>query len=163
MAMNFKLLDNILSHRFLDLAQNYADKHSTCCKVKVGSLIRTEDFQVCGCNHGVHNCKKNGCRRIMLYGNASKEHRLPSDCDSVHSEVDAICTAAKKGIKLKGATIYVTRYPCEACARAIAASGISRVVYGRDESISPYTATILASANVEVVHVLSWKREDNNE
>lgn len=150
--------------RFLDFAQGYADKYSTCVKVHVGSLIRAKglQFYVYGCNHGVHNCKENGCRRIMLYGNASKEHRLPSDCDSIHSEVDAICNAARRGVNLTGATIYVTRYPCEACARAIAASGITHVIYGRNEEISEYTKKILEAEGVSV-EKLDWEREDNNE
>lgn len=148
----------------LDKAQQYADTCSTCAKVKVGSMIRSKDgIPIFGCNHGVSDCINSGCRRIKLYGNASKEHRLPSDCDAIHSEVDAICTAARQGTQLQGATIYVSRYPCEACARAIAASGIKKVVFGRKEEISPYTDLILRSAGVNVVHVKSWEREDNNE
>lgn len=155
---------DIKNSEILDMAQDYANLCSTCNKVKVGSCILPKESEVpavFGCNHGVEKCNLNGCRRIKLYGNASKEHRLPSDCDALHSEIDAISIAAKIGIKTEGATIFVTRYPCEACARAIAASGIKRVVYGRKESISPYSALILM--NVEVVHEISWDREDNNE
>lgn len=163
MEENF-LTDDEYDKRILDLAQEYADTHSTCVKVKVGSIIDTPDSVIFfyGYNHGVCNCKENGCRRINLYGEASKLHRLPSDCDSIHSEIDAICEAARSGFSVRGATIYVTRYPCENCARAIVAAGIKRVVYGREETISPYTATILASGHVEVVHRLDWEREDNN-
>ena len=149
--------------RCLDIAQDYADKYSTCCKVKVGSLIETKAKEsILGCNHGVHNCKQNGCRRIGLYGEASKKHRLPSDCDSIHSEIDAICSAARRGMNLLGATIFVTRYPCEACARAIANSGIETVVYGRRENISDYTRIILDEAGVDVIKA-DWEGEDNNE
>ena len=148
----------------LDKAQSYADVCSTCAKVHVGSMIITKDgIPIFGANHGVSNCIKEGCRRIKLYGNASKEHRLPSDCDAIHSEVDAIATAAKQGARLQGATIFVTRYPCEACARAIAASGIRQVVYGRKEDISEYTERILGSSGVSIEKVESWEREDNNE
>ena len=152
----------------LNMAQSYADEHSTCLKVKVGSCIiprAASDLPMAlyGCNHGTYNCKENGCRRIKLYGDASKEHRLPSDCDALHSEVDAICAATRYGVNLRGATIYVTRYPCEACARAIVNSGITRVVYGRSETISPYTATIFHKYNIEVTHEIGWEREDNNE
>lgn len=153
-----------IDNDYLDLAQDFADYQSTCIKVKVGSCIVTANpHPIFGCNHGVQRCTENGCRRIALYGNASKEHRLPSDCDALHSEIDAICDAAKSGISLKGATIYVTRYPCEACARAIAASGIKKVVYGRRENISSYTEEILAAENIEIVHQIGWEREDNNE
>lgn len=156
-------VDRKMTKAMLDLAQTYANAHSTCSKVQVGSCISSGYSTICGCNHGISNCKKNGCRRIQLYGEASKDHRLPSDCDSIHSEIDAICEAAKSGIRLLGSTIYVTRYPCENCARAIATSGIKKVVYGRKQSISPYTAMILAMSHVDVVHDMSWDWEDNNE
>ncbi len=153
------------NEEYLELAHRHAEQNSTCAKVVVGSVIVTYGGygpMFFGCNHGCSNCKKNGCRRIKLYGDASKEHRLPSDCDALHSEVDAIASAAKKGMKVEGATIYVTRYPCEACARAIAAAGIKRVVYGRKEDISDYTRQILEAGNVTIEKV-EWEREDNNE
>lgn len=150
------------SRAVLDEAQSYADFWSTCKKVRVGACIITKSRQtIFGCNRGVYNCKANGCRRVELYGNASKEHRLPSDCDALHSEIEAISTAAKKGLSTNGATIYVTRYPCEACARAIKAAGITKVIYGRKEEISAYTKSILEG--VEVRHIKDWEREDSNE
>lgn len=154
-------------HLILDSAQEYADENSTCRKVKVGSCIIPHggDFNkaIHGCNHGSMNCKVNGCRRIRLYGNASKEHRLPSDCDAIHSEVDAICRAAKEGISLDEATIFVTRYPCEACARSIVDAGIKKVFYGRKENISQYTSDIFYLGGVIVEKIEDWDREDNNE
>lgn len=147
---------------YLDSAQEYADRKATCLKVRVGSAISAGGLLIFGSNHGVCNCAVNGCRRVKLYGENSKQHRLPSDCDSVHSEVDAIAKAAKMGVKIGGATIYVTRYPCEACARAIVAAGIKKVIYGRKESISDYTKKILDSGEIEVVHMTDWNREDNN-
>jgi dCMP deaminase len=45
-----------------------------------------------------------------------------------HAERNAIFSALKNGHSLEGATMYGTLYPCADCARAIAASGISRIV-----------------------------------
>lgn len=147
----------------LNMAHMYATNNSTCSKVHVGSVIETYNKGlIFGCNHGCSDCRTNGCRRIKLYGNASKEHRLPSDCDAIHSEVDAICRAARHGIPIVEATIYVTRYPCESCARAIVSAGISKVVYGRNEEISEYTKQIFEAGDVSVRKV-DWEREDNNE
>ena len=150
--------------KMLNMANWYADMHSTCAKVRVGSLIYNEDDAqwVYGCNHGVMNCKARGCRRVRLYGENSKLHRLPSDCDALHSEIDAISRAAKEGVKVDGATIYVTRYPCEACARAIAAAGIKKVVFGRKEDISEYTRLILENADIEIEKIDEWTEEDDN-
>lgn len=152
------------AHTHLDEANKYAKSNSTCAKVQVGSLIipRGRIEHIYGCNHGVMNCVKNGCRRVRLYGENSKTHRLPSDCDALHSEIDAICNAAKKGIDLEGATIFVTRYPCEACARAVCEAGIKTVIYGRNESISDYTHLIFETYGVTVKKIDDWTEEDNN-
>ena len=152
----------------LDAAQSYADAHSTCVKVKVGSVIEISTISrthcmplIYGCNHGLHNCKDTGCRRIELYGENSKGHRLPSDCDAIHSEIDAICNCSRSEFDTNNAIIYVTRYPCEACARAIVAAGINKVIYGRKESISDYTEQILKAGHVKIEHA-DWNAEDNN-
>jgi dCMP deaminase len=51
-----------------------------------------------------------------------------------HAERNAIYNAAKKGVPLDGATIYIHSekgyYPCAECARAIIQSGIRKVVMG---------------------------------
>lgn len=51
----------------------------------------------------------------------------------VHAEMDAISDAARRGLSVRGATLYCTTFPCHICARHIIASGIGRVVY-----IEPY-------------------------
>ena len=48
----------------------------------------------------------------------------------------------------------------EACARAIVDAGISRVYYGRAQSISDETAKIFYAYGVEVIHVSDWEEED---
>lgn len=159
---NEKLLEDM--HSLIGRAQAHAEMNSTCAKVKVGCMILTENFEtIFGCNHGVErNCCLQGCLRKELYGEDSKNHRLPSDCVAIHSEVDAICKAAKQGLSLKNAVIFVTRYPCEACSRAIAESGIRTVVYGRKEAISPMSEKIFESRNINVLHLPSCDYADNN-
>ena len=148
----------------LTYAQNHANMNSTCTKVKVGSLIISSDYiAVRGCNRGIAiKCTESGCNRVNLYGENSKLHRLPSDCASIHSEIDAICAAGKRGIPLENSVIFVTRYPCEACARAICAAGMRKVVYGRKEKISQMTENMFKACNVEVIHVEDWDYEDDN-
>ena len=48
-----------------------------------------------------------------------------------HSELNAILNA--RGINLTGATIYVTLFPCNECAKAIIQSGIKKVIYESDK------------------------------
>lgn len=44
-----------------------------------------------------------------------------------HAEQNAILNAARLGIALQGATIYVTKFPCLACCHSIIQAGIKRI------------------------------------
>ncbi len=148
----------------LNEAHLYAVRNSGCRKVEVGSAIAIApipDSAVFGANKSVpYNCKFHGCLRIEKYGEASKSHRNPEDCRAVHSEVDVICRAAKQGISTDGKTIFVTRYPCEACARAIVDAGIKHVIYGRQQECSEETMRIFKVSGVEVFHMKEWDAPD---
>jgi deoxycytidylate deaminase len=52
---------------------------------------------------------------------------------AVHAEMEAILSAARNGISVRGGTLYSTTYPCHNCAKHIVAAGISTVKY-----IEPY-------------------------
>ena len=54
------------------------------------------------------------------------------ECLCVHAEQNAICQAARYGINVSDATIYVTISPCLTCAKLIINAGIREVVYGGD-------------------------------
>lgn len=45
-----------------------------------------------------------------------------------HAERNAIYNASRFGVALAGCTLYVNRFPCADCGRAIIQAGISRVV-----------------------------------
>ena len=149
----------------LDEADKYAAATSECKKVAVGSVITDHiiptSTKVYGSNKTLPvSCKYTECLRVEKYGEASKSHRNPEDCRAVHSEVDAICTSAKMGVRTHGKSIFVTRYPCEACARAIVRAGITLVVYVRKQKISEETAKIFEFAGVQVIHCEDWDAPD---
>jgi dCMP deaminase len=50
-----------------------------------------------------------------------------SDCPAIHAEINALLYS-DRSLRL-GGTIYVTSIPCLGCAKALANSGLSRVVY----------------------------------
>lgn len=60
---------------------------------------------------------------------------------AIHAEANAILFAQRD---LAGDTIYTTHRPCFECAKLIAASGISRVVYDKS------TSTTMDTRNAEV-------------
>jgi deoxycytidylate deaminase len=65
--------------------------------------------------------KDTGILNITEYGRA------------VHAEMEAILSAARNGILIRGSTLYSTTYPCHNCAKHIVAAGISKVKY-----VEPY-------------------------
>ena len=69
----------------------------------------------------------------------------------VHSELNAILNY--KGGSLEGATIYVTLFPCNECAKAIIQSGIKRVVYIEDSNSPMMIASkrMFTAAGVEFI------------
>lgn len=148
----------------LDTAYQYAQKMSGCNKVAVGSVITKEDSIVAmGANRSMPDlCKCRGCLRVEKYGDDSKSHRNPEDCRAIHSEIDAITAAAQNGISTGGTTIYVTRYPCEACARAIISAGITTVAYGGTARISDQTQIMFDDYDISCIYIPNWK-EDNSD
>ncbi len=56
---------------------------------------------------------------------------------AVHAEMAALLSASRLGIRLRGASLFSTTYPCHNCAKHIVAAGISRVVY-----IEPYPKSL---------------------
>lgn len=74
-------------------------------------------------------CEREGCIRKKwgLGGGRQIEH-----CYAVHAEANLISKAARQGVNLAGATLYSTTFPCSMCARALAVSGIKRIIYFSD-------------------------------
>jgi len=71
-------------------------------------------------------CYKIGCIRDNFEPGTKTEV-----CSAVHSEANIIAQAARDGISLTNASIYVTTFPCPACAKLIALSGIKKCFYNQ--------------------------------
>ncbi|WP_137974179.1 anti-phage dCTP deaminase [Pseudomonas sp. F(2018)] len=70
---------------------------------------------------GLTLLKDTGLLNITEYGRA------------VHAEMEAILSAARNGLAIRGSTLYTTTYPCHNCAKHIVAAGIGKVKY-----VEPY-------------------------
>jgi dCMP deaminase len=72
-----------------------------------------------------------------------------------HAEANLVAFAAREGIRTKGCTVFVTHYPCSACARTLIQAGITCVVAGPGKTSMPTeefaaAAMMLGEASVEV-------------
>lgn len=71
---------------------------------------------------------------------------------AIHSEASLIAEAARKGISLDGAELYVTTFPCPTCAKSVAEAGIKKVYYCEGYSILD-AENVLNAAEVEIILV----------
>ncbi len=92
---------------------------------------------------------------IEVYGdlradfNAGEHHELSN---SIHAEASLIAKCAKDGIKISGADLYVTTFPCPTCAKLVADAGIKRVFYKDGYSLAD-AEDVLKNVGVEIILV----------
>ncbi len=113
---------------FLNIAAEIASA-SKCVSKQVGAVI-VKDGRILSTGYngtpaGFQNC-------CDYWDNEyTSEHHEWSKTYEIHAEMNAIIWAAREGISIKGATIYVTLEPCSECSKNVIASGIKRIVYAK--------------------------------
>jgi dCMP deaminase len=115
---------------FMNIAREVSTR-STCDRKFVGAVIvRDKCILATGYNgsiRGLPHCDEEG--HLMEEGHCVR---------TVHAEANAIVQAARNGVAIDGASIYVTASPCWGCFRLITNGGITRVAFGefyRDHKI----------------------------
>ena len=114
---------------FMQMAQVVAGR-STCLRRQVGAVM-VKDKQILstgynGSPSGLLHCDEVGCLRQSLNVPSGERHEI---CRAVHAEQNALVQAAKHGVAIAGADIYVTHQPCVLCTKLLINVGIRRVVY----------------------------------
>jgi len=117
---------------FLNICNLIASR-STCLRRQVGAVI-VKDKQILasgynGAPTGIKHCDLVGCLREKLGVPSGQRHEL---CRALHAEQNAFLQAAKHGVSLKGASIYITTQPCSICAKMIINAGIKKVIIQGD-------------------------------
>jgi dCMP deaminase len=125
-----------------------AATRSTCPRKHVGAVIvRDKTVLSTGYNgsiRGAPHCTEVGC---LL----ENDHCLRT----VHAEANALVQAARHGVRLEEAQIYVTASPCFNCFKLIVNAGIRTVYYGefyRDERVLAFAKELgirLVSLGIE--------------
>lgn len=96
-------------------------------------LVTPQGVTLTGFN-GTAPGRPNECEdRISEWDKSNKTYKaiLLTKPEVIHAELNCILKAAKEGVSVEGATIYVTLSPCVPCAAMLVACGISRLVYKR--------------------------------
>lgn len=54
-----------------------------------------------------------------------------------HAEANLIAFAAREGIRTAGCAVFVTHYPCAACARSLIQAGVRHIFFGPGTTAMP--------------------------
>jgi len=137
-------------HRyFMDIAEKVATR-ATCDRKHVGAVIVSDKTILStgynGSIRGAPHCDDVG--HMMEDGHCIR---------TVHAEVNAVAQAARNGVRVDGATVYVTLLPCWSCFKTIANAGIKKVIfseiYGTEKEFQRLALAAKAT-NIEILHLL---------
>ena len=117
---------------YLKIAKDVAER-SPCSRRQFGAVIVNNDSIIAtGYNGSVRGAPNCGIECLCLK-DLHKEASYESydNCPAIHGEVNAILNAARIGISVLGATLYLSSFkegngdrPCHLCRRVIINSGI---------------------------------------
>ncbi len=129
---------------FMNIAQVVASR-STCPRKFVGAVI-VRDKTILSTGY-------NGSIRGMPHC-ADVGHMMEADhcVATIHAEANAIIQAAKNGVGIDGASVYVTASPCWSCFKQIANAGLRRICYGefyRDQR----SFEVAEKLGIDMVHI----------
>lgn len=129
---------------FMNIARVVSSR-ATCHRKFVGAVIvRDKTILSTGYNgsvRGLPHCTDAG--HMMVDGHCVA---------TIHAEMNAIIQAARNGVRIEGAGIYITASPCWSCFKCLANAGVKRICFGefyRDER----SFEVARELGIEMVHV----------
>ena len=137
---------------FINIAKEIASA-SKCVSKNVGAVI-VKDGRILSTGYNGTPPKYTNC--CEYWDNEyTKDHHEWSKTYEIHAEMNAIIWAAREGISIDGATIYVTLEPCSECSKNLIASGIKRIVYENSyEHTNSAVVTKFLKANNVIIEQL---------
>jgi len=133
---------------FMSIARVVATR-APCVRRQVGAVLVSEDKAILATGYngpprGAPHRDESTCVRVGL----KSGERADVVC-CAHAESNAIAQAARHGVPVKGATLYVTTSPCAWCARSIINAGIVRVV-AAEPYADEHAVRVFAESAVDV-------------
>jgi len=127
---------------FMNIAEEVATR-STCERKHVGAVIvRGKTILSTGYNGSV--------RGMAHCDDVGHEMEKGHCVRTIHAEANAVVQAARNGVRIENAEIYVTASPCYNCFKLIANAGISTIYFRefyRDDRIE----ALAKNANIQLI------------
>jgi len=154
-----------MSHRqswdeyFMRIATMVAER-ATCTRAKIGAVIvKDKNIIATGYNGspaGHPHCTDVGC---LVYVSRNPDGEEEENCfRTIHAEINAIAQAAKHGVEIDGADIYVTASPCYHCLKTLMNTGIKRICYLKPYKIDRIRP-LLENSPIELVQITIGKEQ----
>jgi dCMP deaminase len=109
-------------HEYYTEMAKLVAKRATCIRRRVGAVVVRDNRVLAtgynGSPPGMGHCIDPDIGCLMEDGHCVR---------TVHAEVNAIATAARFGISVDGADVYVTWEPCRSCRNILLSAGIKTV------------------------------------
>ena len=144
---------NKWDERFMQMAETvagwsscYQDNRHVGCVIVRDKRILTTGYN--GAPEGIKSCAERGecLRRVRNIASGT----MQEVCFAVDSEQNAIIQAARLGITLDGAVLYVTHQPCVICTKMILNAGIKKVIY-KNGYPDDFALELFKESGVEII------------
>lgn len=150
--------------KWLKSCGELARTFSTCAKRQYFAVILMPNGRVAGVGYngsppGIAHCIDGACPR---FSEGSPNGSSYDNCIAQHAEANAIIWS-DPALRANG-TLIVNGPPCFGCAKQIASSGISRVIFSPDESYAdwPKVSQFLSNCGIELVPISENDYETQN-
>ena len=116
---------------YINIALEFA-KMSSCVSHQVGCIIVKDGRILSTGYNGTPAGYKFNCDQVFPNYNPAtdrEKHREFSAFTELHSEINGLIYAARKGISIEGASLYCTTEPCKDCMKALIGAGIRKIIF----------------------------------
>ncbi len=136
---------------YLNIAKEVSQR-ATCIRRRYGAIIVKDDQVIstgyCGAPRSTANCiDSDVCKRAELKIPPGERYEL---CRGVHAEMNTIINAARVGVSVLNATLYLygedlentgklNRFPCKLCRRVIINAGLASVIITGEDGPKKYS------------------------
>jgi dCMP deaminase len=141
--------------KWLKSCSQLSKTFSTCAKRQYFAVILMPNGRVAGVGYngsppGMRHCVDGACPR---FADKSPNGSSYDNCIAQHAEANAIVWS-DPALRANG-TLIVNGPPCFGCAKQIASSGISRVIFSPDESYVdwPKISQFFTSCGIELISI----------
>ncbi|NTU53248.1 MAG: dCMP deaminase family protein [Chlorobiaceae bacterium] len=141
-------------HEYFMSVAHLISRRATCTRGHIGAVIvRDNNILSTGYNgapSGLPHCNEVNCK---IYRSTHPDGTVEENCvNTIHAEMNAIAQAAKHGVSIKDADIYITASPCIHCLKVLINVGIRTIYYDKPYKIS-HIAELLRLSGIRMEQV----------